>query len=294
MPTMSSAWPVNVVPSTAATPIVFSSTCGSTSSGPIVYLSSAAAARSAARRRSSGRTSPRRRARRRRRRGSGLSVGLPAASRRSRHFHFSDSAPSMIASDEPWVRAPVVSPGALKRSASMRMQRCSISAVLRVLGVVDEVAVQVLGDDPLRLGLHPGRHEGGQVALRDPVEDEVLLDQPLRDRAARRRLRGSCCRARPRAATCGRSSRYAASCGWLRSSKALLILEFGAPGHGCRRRSDPHPMAALRRRVLLYLATRYCAADIPNRRNDEDRTSRRGGRNHDAANREPVQPRPPR
>ena len=35
----------------------------------------------------------------------------------------------MIASDEPWVRAPVVSPGAWKRSASIRMQRCSISAV---------------------------------------------------------------------------------------------------------------------------------------------------------------------
>ena len=35
----------------------------------------------------------------------------------------------MIASEEPWVRAPVVSPGAWKRSASMRMQRCSISAV---------------------------------------------------------------------------------------------------------------------------------------------------------------------
>ena len=34
----------------------------------------------------------------------------------------------MIASEEPWQRAPVVSPGALKRSASMRMQRCSISA----------------------------------------------------------------------------------------------------------------------------------------------------------------------
>ena len=34
----------------------------------------------------------------------------------------------MIASEEPWVRAPVVSPGALKRSASIRMQRCSISA----------------------------------------------------------------------------------------------------------------------------------------------------------------------
>ena len=53
----------------------------------------------------------------------------PAASRRARHFHFSDSAPSMIASEDPCVRAPVVSPGALNRSASIRMQRCSISAV---------------------------------------------------------------------------------------------------------------------------------------------------------------------
>ena len=53
----------------------------------------------------------------------------PPVSRRSRHFHFSDSAPSMIASEEPWVRAPVVSPGAWNRFASMRMQRCSISAV---------------------------------------------------------------------------------------------------------------------------------------------------------------------
>ena len=40
MPTMSSMWPVKVVPRMAATPIVFSSRCGSTSSGPIVYLSS--------------------------------------------------------------------------------------------------------------------------------------------------------------------------------------------------------------------------------------------------------------
>ena len=35
----------------------------------------------------------------------------------------------MIASDEPCVRAPVVSPGAWNRSAIIRMQRCSISAV---------------------------------------------------------------------------------------------------------------------------------------------------------------------
>ena len=48
----------------------------------------------------------------------------------------------------------------------------------RVLGVVDEVAVQVLGDDPLRLGLHPGRDEGGQVALRITFEVEVLGNQP--------------------------------------------------------------------------------------------------------------------
>ena len=34
----------------------------------------------------------------------------------------------MIASDEPWVRQPVVSPGAWNRSASIRTQRCSISA----------------------------------------------------------------------------------------------------------------------------------------------------------------------
>ena len=59
----------------------------------------------------------------------GRAVSLPAASRRWRHFHFSDSAPSMIASDDPWQRAPVVSPGAWNRWASMRMQRCSISAV---------------------------------------------------------------------------------------------------------------------------------------------------------------------
>jgi hypothetical protein len=55
---------------------------------------------------------------------------------------------------------------------------------LRILGVVDEVTVQVLGDDPLGLRLHPGRHEGRQVALRDPVEDELLADQSHRvDRA---------------------------------------------------------------------------------------------------------------
>jgi hypothetical protein len=93
-----------------------------------------------------------------------------------RHFHFSDSAPSMIASDEPWVRVPVVSPGAWYRSASMRMQRCSISAVC---GYSRGRCSCGAGsrDDPLRLGLHPRRHEGGQVAPRDAVEDELLAQQ---------------------------------------------------------------------------------------------------------------------
>ena len=51
---------------------------------------------------------------------------------------------------------------------------------LRVLGVVDVVAVQVLGDHPLRLGLHPRRHERREVAHRDAVEDELLAEQPHR------------------------------------------------------------------------------------------------------------------
>ena len=49
-----------------------------------------------------------------------------------------------------------------------------------VLRVVDEVAVQVLGDDPLRLRLHPGRDEGGQVALRVALQGEVLPHEPHR------------------------------------------------------------------------------------------------------------------
>ena len=128
----------------------------------------AAAGRSAARRRSSGRTSPRRRARRRRRPGSGLSVGFSAASRRSRHFHFSARAPSMIASDEPWVRAPVVSPGGVEEVGEHADAALLDLRGLRVLGVVDEVAVEVVGDQQLRLGLHPGGDEGGEVALGSP------------------------------------------------------------------------------------------------------------------------------
>ena len=48
----------------------------------------------------------------------------------------------------------------------------------RILGVVDEVAVQVLGDDPLRLRLHPGGDEGREVASRVALEGEVFGNQP--------------------------------------------------------------------------------------------------------------------
>ena len=41
---------------------------------------------------------------------------------------------------------------------------------LRVLGVVDEVPVEVLVDHLPRLGLHPGGNEGGQVPLRDALD----------------------------------------------------------------------------------------------------------------------------
>ncbi len=67
---------------------------------------------------------------------------LPA--RRSRHFHFSDSAPSMIASEDPCVRAPVVSARRIEEvgehpdAALLDLRR------LRILGVIDEVHAQCL------------------------------------------------------------------------------------------------------------------------------------------------------
>ena len=51
---------------------------------------------------------------------------------------------------------------------------------LRVLGVIDEVAVQVGGDQLARLRLHPRGDERGEVAHRLPVELELLADQAQR------------------------------------------------------------------------------------------------------------------
>src|SRR5262245_47996230 len=64
--------------------------------------------------------------------------------------------------------------------------------------MVDEVAVEVLVDHDAGLGLHPRRHEGGEVALRDALHGQLLLDQAhrgdrqhgvLRDRIVGRALR---------------------------------------------------------------------------------------------------------
>ena len=51
---------------------------------------------------------------------------------------------------------------------------------LGVLGVVDEVAVEVLGDEPLSLRLHPGGHEGREVALWIAFQLELQVDHPHR------------------------------------------------------------------------------------------------------------------
>ena len=60
---------------------------------------------------------------------------------------------------------------------------------LRILRVIDEIAMQILGDDPLRLGLHPRRHKRRQIAHRDPVQHQLLTDQPHRVNRAHTVLR---------------------------------------------------------------------------------------------------------
>ena len=51
---------------------------------------------------------------------------------------------------------------------------------LRILRVIDVVAMQVVSDHPLRLGLHPGGDERRQVAEGDAVEHHLLAHEPHR------------------------------------------------------------------------------------------------------------------
>ena len=163
--------------------MVFSSTCGATSSGPIVYLPGcerhdprldvevaaellpddvhvAAEDQVGVRRRPPG----------------GLLPGAPVPLQRQGAEH------------DRLGRALGARPGGLARRVEQVGEHPDAALLdlgrARVLGVVDEVAVQVLGDDPLRLRLHPGGDEGGQVAGRVALEGEVLAHEAHRvDRA---------------------------------------------------------------------------------------------------------------
>ena len=78
------------------------------------------------------------------------------------------------------MRAPVVLPGALKRLGEHPDAALLDLGGLRILGVIDEVRVQVFRDDAVGLGLHPGGDERREIAHRHPVEHHLLFDQSLR------------------------------------------------------------------------------------------------------------------
>ena len=159
-------------------------------------------------------------------------VSLPAASRRSRHFHFSDSAPSMIASDEPCVRAPVVSPGAWKRSASMRMQRCSISAVCGYSAWSMKLRCRFSAMIRCASGSIQVVTNVARLRMRDAVEDELLADQPHRVDRAHAVLRQLRCRAPARAGSGCRTASASASSSSSRAARSAPFVGVGGAS-GC-------------------------------------------------------------
>ena len=113
----------------------------------------------------------------------GRSTGLPSARRRSIQRRFSASPPSIAASLEPVVEQPVASSasGACQRRLSMLHAPRLELRCLRVLVLVDHVLVEALRHQLLRLRLHPGRHEGGDVQPRVPIEHQLVVDDLVRD-----------------------------------------------------------------------------------------------------------------
>ena len=177
MPTMSSLWPVNVVPRTATTPMVFSSRWGCHVLGADRVLALgerhdprldvevaaellphdvdvAAEDEVGPVGRQAGRLA--------------AAAPLPLQRQRAEHDRLG--------------RALGARAGRLARRVEEVGEHAHAALLdlggARVLRVVDEVAVQVLGDDPLRLRLHPGRDERGQVARRVTLEREVLVHEP--------------------------------------------------------------------------------------------------------------------
>ena len=179
MPTMSSLWPVNVVPSTAATPMVFSSTCGSHVVGADRVLARLQ------------RHDPRldvevaaellpddvhvaaeHQVRARRRRAGGLAALAPVPLQGETAEH--DRLGRSLGPGARRLAGRVEEIGEHPDAALLDLGRAGI------LGVVDEVAVQVRGDDLLGLRLHPRRHEGRQVPGRITLQCQVLGHQPQR------------------------------------------------------------------------------------------------------------------
>ena len=49
----------------------------------------------------------------------------------------------------------------------------------RVFVLVDHVLVERLGHQPVGLGIHPGRHEGGQIQPRAAVQHQLVVNEPV-------------------------------------------------------------------------------------------------------------------
>jgi len=96
----------------------------------------------------------------------------------------------MQASLEPVVEQPVttVGSGTFHRSARIAMHRFSMAAVCGYV-LVDHVLVHGLGHQGARLRLHPRRDEGGEVHPRAAVQQQLVVDQLVRDFRRHRILR---------------------------------------------------------------------------------------------------------
>ena len=173
--------------------MVFSSTCGATSSGPIVYLPGCSGTMrgshvevaaellphdvhvAAEHQVGAGRGLP-----------GSLSSLAPVPLQRQRAEH--DRLRRALRAGPGRLAGRVEEVGEHPDAALLDLGRA------RVLGVVDEVAVQVGGDDPLRLRLHPRRDEGGEVARRIAFQGQVLGDQAHGVHRGHPRLRELTCR----------------------------------------------------------------------------------------------------
>ena len=195
---MSSACPVNVVPSTAATPIVFSSMCGSHVLGadrvllgrerhdPRLDVEVAAELLPhdvhVAAEHEVGTVD---------RLAGGLAAGTPLPLQRQRAEH--DRLGGSLRARAGRLSRRVEEVGEHPDAALLDLGR------LRILGVIDEVHAQGFSDQLVGLGLHLGGHERREIARRQAVEHRLLLDQPQGFLRGHARSAAACRPARARA-----------------------------------------------------------------------------------------------